>query len=269
MTRPATYPPGVPCFVDSLTDDLEAARRFYGGVFGWQFAGPGPMPGGPWCEYWLARVDGADVAGLGTRPDPSVPIAWSTHVAVTSAEKAADRAREAGGAVVAEPFDVPPAGRMAVIVDPAGASLCLWEPGTRAGAGLVNAPSAWAMSLLTTPEPDEAIDFYASVFGWRAEAFAEAGPGVWLMRLPGYVGGDPGQPIPRDVVAAMARVADAPAGWSVDFWIADADRAAVVAPGLGGQVLQEPFDMPMFRRTVLAAPDGAAFSVSELRLPQG
>ena len=35
MTRFSTYPAGVPCFVDAFSPDLDAARRFYTGIFGW------------------------------------------------------------------------------------------------------------------------------------------------------------------------------------------------------------------------------------------
>ena len=68
MSRRDDYPAGVPCFVDTLTADVPAAKDFYGGIFGWQFAGPGPMPGDPPGEYFIARVDGDDVAGVGTLP---------------------------------------------------------------------------------------------------------------------------------------------------------------------------------------------------------
>lgn len=273
MTRIETYPPGVPCFVDTLSADPDAARRFYAGIFGWEFAGPGPMPGGPDAEYWVARVRDHDVAGIGSRTGDDVPQAWNTHVAVASADAVAEAAHAAGGHVVLAPFDVPPAGRMAVIADPADAMLTLWQAGQRAGAGLVNEPSAWAMSLLTTPDPERAAAFYATVFGWRAEPFGEPAAGLYLFRLPGYVGGEPEQPVPRDVVAVMsAAAAGAAAGnggppghWSVDFWIADVERAAVLAPELGGAVVAEPYDIPMFRQAVLAAPDGATFTISELR----
>ena len=52
----------------------------------------------------------------------------------------------------------------------------------------------------------------------------------------------------------------------MDFWIEDADAAAAAAPGLGGAVIAEPYEVAMFRRAVLAAPDGATFSVSQLQL---
>jgi uncharacterized protein len=155
-----------------------------------------------------------------------------------------------------------------VIADPVGAAITVWQAGARHGAAIVNEPSAWAMSLLATPDPERAAAFYRDLFGWRREPFEDAGPGVSLFRLPGYVGGEAEQPVPRDVVAAMAAVPDpdAPTAWSVDFWIADAEAAADAAPGLGGRVVAPPHDAPPFRRAVLADPDGAIFSVSELRL---
>jgi predicted enzyme related to lactoylglutathione lyase len=261
------YPHGVPCFVDTLSHDVEAAKRFYAGIFGWEFAGPGAIPDDPPGEYYVARVGGDDVAAVGTQP-ASVPLtAWNTYIAVRSADEAAADARAGGGTVVAEPFDVPPAGRMAVVADPSGATVGVWEAGQRRGAGRVNEPSAWAMSMLSTTDPESAQAFYGRLFGWQAEPF-EAGPEmrVWLWRLPGYVGGEPQQPAPRDVVAAMTAAVDSPSNWGVDFWIEDADAAAASAHELGGAVIAPPFEAAGFRRTVLADPGGAAFSASQLLL---
>jgi predicted enzyme related to lactoylglutathione lyase len=264
MSTRDRYPHGVPCFVDTLTPDPEAARRFYAGVFGWSFAGPGPLPGDPPGSYWVAQLDGDDVAGLGSPPPAAgPPPAWNTHIAVSSADDAAGRVAAAGGRVLAAPFDAPPAGRLAVVQDPAGADFGLWEAGDRQGAARVNEPSAWAMSLLSTGDADNARAFYGDVFGWRGEPMAGA-PAVWLWRLPGFVGGEPEQPVPRDVVAVMAAEAPGPPRWSVDFWIADAAAATAAVPGLGGAVLAEPHEEGMFRRAVLADPAGAAFSVSQL-----
>src|SRR5690349_17334590 len=230
MSTRDTYPSGVPCWVERLTPDVEAAKRFYGAIFGWECVGPGPMPGDPPGEYYVARVRGRDVAGTGTEPAGATAAApaWTTRIAVNSADDAAASAQAAGGQVLAEPFDVAPAGRMAVLQDSCGAVFGVWQAGQRQGAQLVNEPSAWAMSLLTTGDPDSARAFYGQVFGWVAEPF-DAGPGAeaWLWRLPGYVGGEPQQPVPRDVIAVMMRErnggggAGAASNWGVDFWIAD------------------------------------------------
>jgi predicted enzyme related to lactoylglutathione lyase len=274
MTIRDSYPPGVPCWVERLIPDVEGAKSFYSGVFGWEFVGPGPMPGDPPGQYFIARLGGLDVAGIGTRPAGAADgaPAWTTHVAVASADDAAATAEAAGGEILVGPFDVPPAGRLAVLQDPSGATFCVWQAGQREGAQLVNEPGAWAMSLLSTGDPESARAFYGRLFGWEAEPF-DAGPGaeVWLWRRPGYLGGKPEQPVPRDVVAAMMRSPDeagagAPSNWGVDFWTADADAAAAAAPVLGGRVVAPPSEAAGFSRTILADPDGAVLSVSQLRL---
>ncbi len=116
------------------------------------------------------------------------------------------------------------------------------------------------MSSLSTPDPAGAESFYGAMFGWEAKQF---GPGMTLLRLPGYVGGEPGQPVPRDVVAVMS-AADAQAGWNVGLWVDDADATAARARELGGAVLVEPHEMQGFRNTVVADPSGAVLSASQL-----
>ncbi|HEY8466099.1 MAG TPA: VOC family protein [Solirubrobacterales bacterium] len=266
MSERESYPHGVPCWVDALVPDPEAARRFYGGVFGWEFEGPVPMAGNPDGAYYLARVRGRDVAGVGSLP-PGMPGAGHmTHVRVESAGEAARAAEKAGGHVLAPPFDVPPVGRMAVLQDPGGGQFAAWEAAGRDGAQLVNEPGAWSMSALHVADPDAVIPFYAELFGWHAEP---AGPGAWLLRLPGYVGGEPEQPVPRDVVALIEQDPEAARGfWRTDFWIADLDAAARAIPELGGRVIDPPAPIPglPFKAALVADPAGATFSLSQLLL---
>ncbi len=273
MSQRSHYQAGVPCWVDTLQPDPDAATAFYRGLFGWEFIGPGETPGDPPGQYFVATLRGRDVAGVGSQagqPAPPTP-AWNTYISVASADDAVERVRDAGGTVATGPTAASPAGRFAAVRDPAGAPFCVWEPQHRHGAQRVNEPSAWAMSMLHTSDPDGANAFYGDVFGWTPEPFQMGGAEGTLWRLPGYVGGEPGQPVPRDVVAAMVPIADggsvqAMPQWSVDFWIDDADAAASKAPSLGGSVVAGPFDTPGFRTAVLADPAGAAISVSTLQL---
>jgi predicted enzyme related to lactoylglutathione lyase len=271
MSEREHYMAGVPCWVDTQQRDPGAAIQFYGEVLGWDFAGPGQMPGEPAGQYFVARLRGRDVAGVGSMSTEGVGSpAWNTYVSVASADDATERARSAGARVLARPFDVLPAGRMAVLADPTGALFCLWEPRDRRGAQVVNEPSAWAMSVLHTSDPAAANAFYGDAFGWVGEPIEMGDAGTMLWRLPGYVGGEPQQPVPRDVVAVMLPIqADARQSqsyWSVDFWIDDADQAAAAAADLGGTVVLPAHDTPGFRRAVLADPEGAAFSVSKLTI---
>src|SRR5918995_31923 len=105
---------------------------------------------------------------------------------------------------------------------------------TRRGAQLVNEPGAWAMSQLDTPDPEAAAAFYGEVFGWTTEAF---GP-VTMFRLPGYVGGEPAQPVSREVVAVMMPAQDGPARWDVNFWVDDLEAAVTRSEAGGGTTVQ-------------------------------
>jgi predicted enzyme related to lactoylglutathione lyase len=272
MSEREAYPAGVPCWVETLQADPEAALDFYGPLFDWEFTGPGPMPGDPPGRYFVARVRGRDVAGIGSLPDRSASPspAWSTYVRVESVDETAERAKNAGGSLRQSPFDVLPAGRMAVLADPAGATVCVWEARAREGAQLVNEPRAWAMSMLHTTDPDSSKAFYAALFGWQPEPFGGAATQITLWRRPGYRGGEPKQPVPRDVVGVMKPIGgdgspSAPQPhWSVDFWVDDADATAERAARLGGKVVAAPYDTPGFRSAVLADPQGTLFSVSKL-----
>ena len=142
MSERDQYPAGVPCWVETLQPDPQAAMDFYGPLFGWEFVGPGQMPGDPPGQYFVARVRGRDVAGIGSLLDGSraaMPT-WTTYVRVDSADETAERAKNAGGTLRDGPFDALPAGRLAVLADPAGGFFCVWEARLREGAQLVNEP---------------------------------------------------------------------------------------------------------------------------------
>jgi uncharacterized protein len=265
-----TYPPGVPCWVETLQPHPRAALDFYAQLLGWEFGDPGPMPGALPGEYYVARVKGRDVAGIGSLTDSGGPrvALWNTYIRVESANQAVETAQAAGGKVLIGPVNALPAGRLAVLVDPVGAAFSVWEAHAREGAQLVNEPRTWAMSSLHTTDSERSETFYGSVFGWQAEAISSRGAEVTLWRLPGYVSGDAQQSIPRDVVAVMAPAGDAagpvPPHWNVNFYVDAADATVAHAIGLGGRVIVPPIDTPGFRSAGLADPQGAVFSISQV-----
>ena len=222
-------------------------------------------------EYFVARLQGRDVAGVGSLPDlggPPVP-AWSTYVRVDSVDDAAERARAAGARVLIGPLDALPAGRLAVLVDPVGAVVSVWEARAREGAQLVNEPGTWAMSSLHTTDGEGAKAFYGSVFGWQPETFGPPEAPMTLWRLPDYVGGEgKWATVPSDVVAVMAPTGDTaaavPPHWNVNIRVEDADATAEQAASLRGHVIAPVLDTPGFRSAVLADPQGAVFSIGQL-----
>lgn len=268
MSERDAYPVGVPCWVEVMSAQPERLAAFYGAVFGWEFVGP--------CEasttgaaggYRVARVRGRDVAGLGSLPPGVEGGSWTMQVRVEEVEEAVRAATGAGATLLADPIDASPAGRLAVLADTEGARFGVWEPADREGAQLVNEPGAWSMSVLNSADPEAASAFYRAAFGWEAEPFAFGEMPMHMFRLPGFVGGEPEQPVPRDVVAMMMPAGGTAAGpvWGLDFWVADTEAAVAAAVANGGEVAMEPTETPLFISAALIDPDGATFGVSELR----
>jgi uncharacterized protein len=260
---------GVPCWVQAVHPNPGAAVSFYTQLFGWEAENlmPPDHPG----EYFVCRLRGRDVAAIVSQHGaPAPPSAvWTTHVCVESADDAAARVREAGGNVIGEPFDSPGRGRQAVVADPAGAVFCVWEPTERTGAQLVNEPGAWAMSALRTPDAETSKRFYGAVFGWETETFPLGDAQMTMWKLPGYVGGEPEQPVARDVIATMLPPdgdgGDVPPHWSVDFWIRNIDEAVNKSTELGGRVIGGPYDIADvgMRQALIADPHGATLSLTQ------
>jgi predicted enzyme related to lactoylglutathione lyase len=174
----------------------------------------------------VARVGGRAVAGIGPGPQAT----WITRVRAT---------------------------RVALLTDPGGALFGMCEDGPVAE--IVNEPASWDLCTLHTDQPERAIAFYGSLLGWQAEPFGA----ITLWRLPGYVGGIPNQPVPRDTVAIMRADGTSPARWEVDFRVRGADEVADRCAELGGEIVEPPRDTPGFRSAVLADPRGATFSITQ------
>jgi len=268
------YIAGVPCWVDTSQPDPEAAAAFYGGLFGWEFEDA--MPAGSPGTYLIAHLRGGDVAAVSSQPEGAPPQAvWNTYVSVEDADEAAARAREAGGSVLSEPFEVMAAGRMAVLADPEGAVFCEWQAREHRGATIVNEPGSLNFNVLNTRDPEGAKRFYRAVFGWTTldlgsgEFWTLRSYGDYLEQLtPGTRArtAELGAAGFENVVAAITPIAgddaDTSAYWSVTFSTADADATAAKATELGGTVLVVPVDAPYSRVTVLRDPQGATFSAT-------
>jgi predicted enzyme related to lactoylglutathione lyase len=262
--------------VDTSQPDPEATVDFYRGLFGWEFEDV--MPPGSEAKYFVGRLHGGDVAGVGSIPEGAPPMAmWNTYIWVDSADESASKARAAGGAVLMEPFDVMDAGRMAVCADPEGAVFNVWQAKAHRGANVVNEAGSLNFNDLNTRDVERAKAFYGTVFGWETLAL----PGGFEMwALPGY-----GDYLERDdpdlrkrlaefeapagfedVVASIVPLGadqpDTPAHWGLTFATDDADATAAKAAELGGKVIAPPFDAPWVRMTVIADPQGAVFTAS-------
>jgi predicted enzyme related to lactoylglutathione lyase len=248
MGERTSHAPGTFSWAELATSDAGAAKSFYSGVFGWEYE-DNPIPDGQ--VYSMATRDGRHVAALFGGDQPPH---WNCYVTVASVDETAARAGDSGGSVMAEPFDVMESGRMAVIADPTGAALCLWQPGSHIGAALVNTPGAMTWNDLVTPDPDAAASFYGALFGWTFEEIPDAG-GYRVIRNGERSNGGV-MPLDPERMGP-----ETPPSWMPYFGHEDVDRLVGEIGSMGGQVFNGPMRMPQGAVAILGDPQGAVFAV--------
>jgi hypothetical protein len=245
MGERTEHPHGTHSWVDLSTDDADAAKEFYAGLFGWDFR---DEEAGEDMTYSMAQVQGKDVAAL-FKGDGSLPVHWNCYVTVDDVDAMPDKVKEAGGEVMAEPFDVMEAGRMMVLQDPTGAFLNLWQAKDSIGAHLVNVPGALTWNDLNTSDPEAAIDFYGKLFGWESQPLADD---YW-----GFKNGD------RNA-GGLRRLADdrIPSHWLAYFACDDAAAGAKRVEELGGRIFYGPEDVPGGAYVIVQDPQGGIFGLA-------
>jgi uncharacterized protein len=255
MPERTSYTQGTPNWVDLQTTNQDAAKAFYSGLFGWTYDDQ-PMPQGP--VYSMAMLGGHPVAAIAPQSPElaaaGAPAMWNTYLAVDAVDETVGKVEAAGGKVATAPFDIMDAGRMAFVIDPAGAAVALWQASQHIGATMVNEPGTLSWNELITSDPGD-VKFYTDVLGLTTSTMDMGGGQEYtLFEAAGQqVGGSMAPPMPG-----------IPNHWQVYFAVDDADATAAKATELGGTVQVAPFDSPVGRMAVLGDPQGAVFSIIKL-----
>ncbi|RIY01329.1 VOC family protein [Aureimonas flava] len=231
-------PHGTPIWYELVTDDADAAERFYGDVLGWRFRRP---PGGLGRDYRVAETNGTGVAGVMARPEGmAMPPRWLVYFGVDDVDRAAADAAEAGASIHVPPTDIPGIGRFAFVADPQGQMLYLMRgageadsQAFRCGEAVPGGHAVW--NELSTPDPDAALAFYGRVLRMRTEG------GMPMGNLGEYrflhVG-------PACIGAVMGEMPNGRPGWHVYFAVDDIDAAATRLEAAGGHAVQGPDPIP-------------------------
>jgi predicted enzyme related to lactoylglutathione lyase len=258
MPEVTKHEPGSFCWPELATTDAAGAKKFYTALFGWSF---NDFLAGPDMNYTMLQKSGKDVGALyGLGPEQKgVPPHWNTYVSVASADETARKAKDLGGKVFMEPFDVMDFGRMAVLEDPQGAKICIWEPKKHIGAQVVNEPNSLCWAELDTTDTNSAGRFYTALFGWGKKVGGEAANQTEYTEW--QFGGTS--------IGGMMKIpkewGPAPPSWLVYFAVADCDATAKKAGELGASAIVPPHDIPGAGRfAVLRDPQGAVFAIYKL-----
>jgi hypothetical protein len=255
MANIEKHPAGSFCWIELHTTDQDAAKKFYGSLFGWT---PQDNPMGPEGVYTIFQVQGRDAAaGCALRPEErsqGVPPHWMIYIAVDNVDEAVAKAQQLGGKILAPAFDVMDAGRMAVIQDPTGAIFCVWKANKSTGIGIAQVHGTLCWADLSTPDPTTASDFYSKLFGWHISAGRNDSSGyLHIKNGDDFIGGVP---------PASLRKPGVPPHWMIYIQVDDVDATATKAKEMRASLFLPPTSMEgVGRMSVMADPQGAAFSI--------
>jgi uncharacterized protein len=167
-----------------------------------------------------------------------------------------------------EPEPVADLGIQALLDDPSGARIGIWQPGTFAGFGPTGTgrPGTPAWFQLHATDYPGSVSLYRDAFGWAPQVMSDTDE----FRLSAILGGEAGQPGGAGAAGApVAGIMDAnahlPAGdgarWEIYVSVDDADKALATVSELGGTIIREAADTPFGRFGDVRDPMGAIFNV--------
>ncbi|ELS54060.1 hypothetical protein STVIR_4986 [Streptomyces viridochromogenes Tue57] len=224
--------------MDAQLADVEAGKRFYGELFGWDFEEA-------FDSTVLARLDGEPVASLSRKTDGRMPTVWTVYFATPDAAALAGRIRAAGGQVVTAPVQVGAGlGTVALVTDPEGAVFGLWQAGEHRGFGRRHEVGTFVWAELYARDTEAANTFYGGLFH-DALFGPDAEP-------------DFGRAAVSEVFPAMM-----PPHFVVHFRVADCEGILGTVNRLGGRVQVPPFETSYGTVAVVTDDQGASFAVLE------
>jgi predicted enzyme related to lactoylglutathione lyase len=244
-------------WIDIMTPDLRASRNFYSELFDWDMVDK-PLDGG--SLYVEFQFGGRAVAGMGEMPSDrrssGMPAVWSSYINVEDVDATADEAEFLGATLEMPPMQVMNEGRMAILVDPVGARVSLWQPIEHLGAELVNRPTSLCWNELVTPNTEDSLRFYGDLFDWEFRRSDEDDSAYYEILNRGRANGG--------VIEMTEEWGSIAPHWMPYVSVFDCDESLEKAIKLGANVEMDPVDIAPGRFAVVVDPQGAAITVMKL-----
>ena len=243
---------GVPTWIDLVSPNAEASRKFYKAVFGWEYDTGGPEFGG----YTTARIGTRAVAGIvGDQPDaPPAPAAWGLYFASHDLDADVDKAVKLGAKVLYPAMSVGDFGSMVTLTDPTGAQFSFWKAGTHLGWAVANEHGATAWYELYTADAKKARDFYTALLGDTADLMP-GGLEYYILKQG------------EDMLSAIMQIdpswGNMPAQWVPYFLVSNIDESLAKVIQNGGKQMGGIDPSPFGRIAAVADPAGANFKLVE------
>jgi predicted enzyme related to lactoylglutathione lyase len=248
------------CWSELAAKNSDVARKFYAGLLGWTYQEEEMPEGmGSYISIFANNMPVGAMFAMTHEAFDGVPPHWGSYVRVANCEASLKKAEELSAIVLKPTFDVMDAGRMAVIKDPSGAVIHLWEKKNHAGAAVQkNVAGTCCWNELMVSEPKVALDFYTKLFDWVYQASEFGGQTYYsLNHADGtHIGG---------LMAIPAKM-KMPPSWTLYFTVTDLEKAMAYVTKNGGRVHFGPHDVHgMGRFAACQDAEGAQFSVFQYK----
>jgi hypothetical protein len=222
-----------------LTSDPAAGADFYSKVLGWNAQPWDGDAGYTMLGSATGPVGGARVVGKDPLASTAGPN-WLAYVGVPDLPIALATVARNGGRVLHPITSVPDGGRYAVIADPQGGVIGLYEPaGDMAGSSGAPAAGPVAWHELTADDTEAALEFYKTLFGWEVVGQVPMGGDVGTYYLFGsgttQLGGAFNRP--KHLPPTWPR-------WLVYLSVPSVTAAVAAVEAAGGQILNGPREVP-------------------------
>lgn len=163
-------------WMDVVSTDLPAMSAFYRRVFGWDLSESWDHHGG---DYRMLTRDGHNVAGIEQIGPEKGPARWTVFLVADDMTSVVDAALAAGGAVTFQPAALDDLGVVAMITDPLGATLGVWQPGSFDPRAIPQLDGRFATAELVTSDVAGTREFLAAVAGADVGTITHGEQGEW------------------------------------------------------------------------------------------
>jgi predicted enzyme related to lactoylglutathione lyase len=239
---------------DLMTTDPAAAQAFYTKVIGWgTMPYEGPMPYTLWTHE-----PGAPLGGVMALADEAkaagAPPHWLGYVSTPRCAVTAEQAAKLGGRILVEPQEIPGQGTFAVLADPQGAVIAIYQSKTGIPVDTPAAIRQFSWHELATADWEQAFAFYADLFSWSKTDDLDMGE-AGTYRMYGF-----GQ---WPLGGMFTKPKEMPAsGWLYYVMVPDVNAAVERVKEAGGTILNGPEEVPGGDLVAQCLdPQGAAFAL--------
>jgi predicted enzyme related to lactoylglutathione lyase len=240
-----------------MAKDTKQAIAFYSGIISWKTE---PFPGVDDYTMWVGSQ--GPLGGVMALPaevaKKGIPSHWVAHVQVAGVDATVASAQKLGGTVHHPPTDIPNVGRFAVIADPQGAAIAIFQSGNEMTLHDTAKPQEFCWNELITSDDAAGWKFYEALFGWKVFQDMDMGPmgtyrifGIADKQLGGMMKTPPGAPIPPM--------------WMFYVETENLEKSIDAAKAKGAQLLNGPMDVPGGRIAQFLDPQGAPFNLHQLQ----